>query len=254
MFKRNPRSWARMILEFFYPRGGWYRAASYVIHRLRRLPDPPHRISRGIAAGIFVCFTPFFGLHFLTAAILAWLMRGNILAAILATFFGNPLTFPIIAEISTDLGARMLGLPIEMHLPQIMAAFGNAMGDLAHNFKAMFTDDVAEWRRLGHFLHFVILPYTVGGIIPGIITAGFFYMLSRPAISAYQKRRIKKLKARYSRRMAEHAARAEALARKERATQEAREVRAGLTPATKPDKLAEPDSEKDSVQDTRKTP
>ena len=211
MFKRNPRTWARMFLEFFYPRGGWYRAAGYVIHRLRRLPDPPHRISRGIAAGVFVCFTPFFGLHFVTAALLAWIIRGNILAAILATFFGNPLTFPIIAELSTDLGSRMLGLPIEMHLPQIMAAFGNAMSDLAHNFQAMFTDDVAHWGRLRHFLYYVIYPYMIGGIIPGIITAAFFYMLSRPAITAYQKRRIKRLKARYGKRLAEHAAMAEKL-------------------------------------------
>lgn len=209
MFKRNPRTWARMFIEFFYPRGGWYRAASYVIHRLRRLPDPPHRISRGIAAGIYVCFTPFFGMHFVTASILAWIIRGNILAALLATFFGNPLTFPIIAELSTDLGSRMLGLPVEMHLPQIMTAFGNAMSDIAYNFRAIFTDDVAHWGRLRHFIHFVIVPYTVGGIIPGIITAGFFYMLSRPAITAYQKRRIRKLKDRYAKRMAERAALAE---------------------------------------------
>lgn len=212
MFKRNPRTWARMFVEFFYPRGGWYRAAGYVIHRLRRLPDPPHRISRGIAAGIFVCFTPFFGLHFVSAALIAWIIRGNILAAILATFFGNPLTFPIIAELSTDLGSRMLGLPVEMHLPQIMTAFGNAVSDLVHNFKAMFTDDVAHWGRLRHFLYYVIYPYTIGGIIPGIITASFFYMLSRPAITAYQKRRIKRLKARYGKRLAEHAALAEELA------------------------------------------
>ncbi|PID35058.1 MAG: hypothetical protein CR964_01765, partial [Rhodobacterales bacterium] len=38
MFKRNPRSYLRIIAEFFYPRGGWYRAAGYVLHRLRRLP------------------------------------------------------------------------------------------------------------------------------------------------------------------------------------------------------------------------
>ena len=100
MFKRREtRSWLRAIAEFFYPRGGWRRAASYVGHRLRRLPDPPHRIARGIAAGVFVCFTPFFGLHFFMAAILAFLMQGNIVAALLATFFGNPLTFPFIAAI-----------------------------------------------------------------------------------------------------------------------------------------------------------
>ncbi len=201
-------------MEFFYPRGGWYRAAGYVLHRLRRLPDPPERIARGIAAGVFVCFTPFFGLHFVSAAILAWILRGNILAAILATFFGNPLTFPIIAEVATDLGSRMLGLPDNMHLPQIAAAFGNAMTTLLWNLRALFTDDQANWAELGHFLHRVIVPYLVGGLVPGIVTALFFYVISRAAITAYQKRRVKKLKARYARRMAERAAHAREAARR----------------------------------------
>jgi hypothetical protein len=63
--RRTPRSYVQIVGEAFYPRGGWTRAAWYVAHRLRRLPDPAHRISRGIFAGVFVSFTPFYGLHFL---------------------------------------------------------------------------------------------------------------------------------------------------------------------------------------------
>ena len=97
MFKRRtPKSYLRMLADWVYPKGGWGRAISYVLHRLRRLPDPPHRIARGVAAGVFVCYTPFFGLHFFLAAFLAFLMQGNIVAALLATFFGNPVTFPLI--------------------------------------------------------------------------------------------------------------------------------------------------------------
>ena len=72
MFKRRtPKSYLRMLADWVYPKGGWGRAISYVLHRLRRLPDPPHRIARGVAAGVFVCYTPFFGLHFFLAAFLA---------------------------------------------------------------------------------------------------------------------------------------------------------------------------------------
>lgn len=205
MFKRKPRSYLRMFAEWFYPRGGWYRAARYVIHRLRRLPDPAHRISRGIAAGVFVCFTPFFGLHFLTAAILAVILRGNILAALLATFVGNPLTFPVIAEISTSLGSRMLGLPMDMHLPQIMQAFSHALGDLWHNIRAIVTDDVANWDGIRRFWRRVMFPYLIGGIGPGTLAGVAAYVLSRPVITAYQKRRIRKLKARYEKRLADRA-------------------------------------------------
>src|SRR6056297_3944816 len=98
--RRTPKSWLQFIAEAFWPRGGWTRATRYVVHRLRRLPDPAHKISRGIAAGVFACFTPFFGLHFVIATALAFVLRGNLMAALLATFFGNPLTFPIIAAVS----------------------------------------------------------------------------------------------------------------------------------------------------------
>ncbi len=210
MFKRNPRSYARTVLEFFYPRGGWYRAAVYVVHRIRRLPDPAHRIARGIAAGVFVCWTPFFGMHFVTAALITWVIRGNILASILATFVGNPLTFPIIAEVSLDLGSKILGLPINMHLPQVIEAFWAVMRDLWQNFTALFSPRHADWRGMHHFMNRVILPYVVGGFFPGLVSAFVAYYLSAPLITAYQKRRVMRLKKRYEKRMAERAARADA--------------------------------------------
>ena len=62
--RRTPKTFGRAFIETFYPRGGWGRAVRYVVHRLRRLPDPAYKISRGIAAGVFTSFTPFFGFHF----------------------------------------------------------------------------------------------------------------------------------------------------------------------------------------------
>ncbi|MEO0946532.1 MAG: DUF2062 domain-containing protein, partial [Pseudomonadota bacterium] len=78
--RRNPKPFLRAVWEFFWPRGGWARAFHYVKHRVRRLPDRPERIARGIWAGVFTTFTPFYGMHFVTAALVAYLMRGNILA------------------------------------------------------------------------------------------------------------------------------------------------------------------------------
>lgn len=201
MFKRNQRSYLRIIAEFFYPRGGWYRASRYVIHRLRRLPDPAHRISRGIAAGIFASFTPFYGLHFLTAAILAWIVRGNILAALLATFVGNPLTFPLIAELSVNLGNAILGQPANVHLPEIFSQFAGATNDIWSNAKAIFSGGGADWSRFSRFADQVFLPYLIGCIGPGLIAAAMGYILSNPLIHAYQRRRINKLKERYEKRL-----------------------------------------------------
>ncbi|MFC2969916.1 DUF2062 domain-containing protein [Acidimangrovimonas pyrenivorans] len=191
--RRSKRSWAQAIGHAIYPRGGWIRAVSYIIHRLRRLPDKPHRIARGIAAGIVVSFTPFFGFHFVIAVCLAWLMRGNMVAALLATFVGNPLTFPLIMTVSVELGSRILHLPGGMPLHSIVDAFAGASVELWDNLLALFTAEAPHWDNLIRFFHRVFWPYFIGGLGPGIVAALAGYYLSLPVIGAYQKRRQKKL-------------------------------------------------------------
>ena len=194
--RRDRRPIWRIILEFFWPRGGWGRAAQYVKHRLRRLPDTPEKISRGIWAGVFVCFTPLYGLHFVTAAIIAKLMRGNILASLLATFFGNFFTFPIIAAVSLRLGHWMLG---ERYRPQswhyLWDEITGALSELWRNLRALFTSADAHWGHLQMFYDEIFFPYLVGGIIPGVVTATICYYLVLPLIHAYQNRRRKQLRA-----------------------------------------------------------
>lgn len=210
MFKRRtPKSYLQIVGEAFWPRGGWRRASIYVVHRLRRLPDPAHRISRGIFAGVFVSFTPFYGLHFLTAWLVAWVLRGNILAALLATFFGNPITFPIIATVSVELGSWMLGLP-PVPLHKVVNSFSLASVELWSNFTALFSPRAADWSHLGDFFRYVFLPYLVGGIVPGIVMGMIAYYASYPLILSYQRGRIHRLKERFEkRRRAIEAARAE---------------------------------------------
>lgn len=166
------------------------RAAQYVQHRMRRLPGTPEQIARGIFAGAFTVFSPYFGLHFIIAAVIARVMRGSIIASLLATFLGNPLTYVPIAIISLNLGHFLLGTrPTGEVNENLFARFGNAAGDLWHNFVSIFTDDVANWHELKVFWDTVVWPWTVGGIIPGLIAGVAAYYLSVPVIRAYQKRR-----------------------------------------------------------------
>ncbi len=230
MFKRRTRlTTLQAAAQFFYPRGGWTRAFSYTIHRLRRLPDRPHRIARGIFAGIFVSFSPLFGFHFVLAALVAWAIRGNILASLIATFFGNPITFPIIMSISVELGNWMLGQPGGMQIPQVVAAFSRASVELWHNITSLFTDEVAHWTSLGRFFWRVFLPYLIGGLIPGLIAGIAGYYLSLPLIGAYQKRRAKKIRARFDQVRADIAHRVEEEAARVAAEQRTREGSAVAT-------------------------
>ena len=83
-------TWAKWALHQIYPKGGLRRAWSYLWHRLRRLPDPPHRIARGVFVGTFANFPPIFGIQMPVAALLAWAVRGNVWAALLGTVFVEP--------------------------------------------------------------------------------------------------------------------------------------------------------------------
>lgn len=196
--RRSRRSPIEVLAAIFYPKGGWRRAANYTLHRLRRLPDTPDRIARGIAAGVFVCFTPMFGLHFILAAMIAVMLRGNILAALIATFFGNPITFPIIISMSVELGNWALGQPPGMQLPQIAAAFGRAMAELWENALALISGAPMRWDRGEVFFFRVFLPYTIGGVVPGVITSFVIYSLALPLITAYQRNRRQALRKRFA--------------------------------------------------------
>ena len=188
-------------MEFFWPRGGWARAARYIQHRLHRLPDPPHRIARGIFAGVMVTFSPLFGFHFLLAAGAAWVMRGNILAALLATFVGNPLTFVPIGVVSLQLGHFLMGrhAPFGHEVQRSLGGkFVDAGRDLQHNIWSIFTGESADWSHLTLFYDEVFLPYLVGGIVAGLIAGTIAYYLALPVIQAYQNRRKGALKAKWA--------------------------------------------------------
>ncbi|WP_217438614.1 DUF2062 domain-containing protein [Fertoeibacter niger] len=192
--------------EFVYPTGGFRRATQYIVHRMRRLPDKPHKIARGVFAGTFVNFPPIFGVQALSAIALAWVMRGNILAAVLCTFLSNPITTPIIAVGSLELGYWMLGRDESLTFLSIVAAFGDAGGELWRNFKAMFTDAPTEWGSLAEFWRRVYFPYLVGSIIPGLIISTMAYYITIPLANAYQKLRDKKLRDRIDARRKSKAA------------------------------------------------
>ncbi|MGD9295105.1 MAG: DUF2062 domain-containing protein [Roseobacter sp.] len=209
--RRDPKSWPRAVLDFLWPRGGWTRAFHYVKHRMRRLPDSPERIARGIFAGVFASFTPFYGFHFFIAAGLAFLMRGNVIAALMGTFFGNPLTYVPIGVAALSTGHWVLGDVLDERVHRsFVGKFADAGADLKDNFWAIFTDAQADWTRLEVFYDEIFFPYLIGGIISGIFFGTICYYLSVPVIRVYQKRRKGMLKAKLAAIKAKAAAKAEA--------------------------------------------
>jgi uncharacterized protein len=191
VFKRrnHPPLWTR-LREAVLPQRGWWRSLEYLGHRMRRLPDSPHRISLGFAAGVFASFTPFFGVHLLLAMALARLVRGNIVSSLIGTLVGNPLTFPLIAWISLGLGRAILGYGASGEdFARVSDAFANALGGLWSSLWALVGHGESQWGRLVPFFHYILWPYFLGGLLPGLAAAAASYLLLRPLVAAYQARR-----------------------------------------------------------------
>jgi hypothetical protein len=185
------------LRESLMPRKGMWRGMGYIGKRMRRLPDSPHRIALGFACGAFISFTPFFGFHFLLAALLAWILRGNVLAGIFGTVVGNPLTFPLISVSSLWLGRWMLGRTHGgSEFEKVSHAFAEGFNAIWGTVKSWFGHGPSMLDGLLMFLDDILLPYLIGGIIPGLVTAALCYWLIGPIVAAYQERRRRRLELR----------------------------------------------------------
>lgn len=172
MFKRRePLPIVHRVRDFVWPRSGWRRASLYVAHRLSRLPGPPYRIAAGFACGAAVSFTPFMGFHFLLAALLSLLVRGNVIASAIGTAVGNPWTFPFIWLWTYSLGQWLLGGSTYYRLPEHLSM---------HYIFDHFTD--------------VFWPMAVGGFPTAVVAWIAFFWPSRAVVAHYQRRRRKRLR------------------------------------------------------------
>jgi uncharacterized protein (DUF2062 family) len=207
VFKRRdkPPLHAR-LREWLYPRRGWRRGIEYLGHRVRRLPDTPHRVALGFSCGVFMSFTPLFGLHIVGAMALAWLIRGNVVASVLGQFVGNPLTLPIIAAISLGLGRKILGHGVSGRDPsRLQDAFVQFFSGLGESVGSLVGLGQARWHILLPFWHEIVWPYLVGGLLPGLAASVLGYYLVRPLIAAHQARRRARMLERARQRLAQAA-------------------------------------------------
>lgn len=197
VFKRRDKlTPLRWLARWFWPQGGWSRAAKYLHLRLHRLPDTPHKIARGVFAGVFTVFSPFYGLHFIVAFLIAKLLRGNVIAALVATFVGNPLTYVPIGIVSLKMGHFMLGTEFDhANERSFVGKSYDALRELWGNILSIVSGKEAEWAGIYRFLQEIFLPYLVGGILPGLVAGLAAYYVTLPMVAAFQLRRRKKLKA-----------------------------------------------------------
>ncbi|MBI3810595.1 MAG: DUF2062 domain-containing protein [Nitrospirae bacterium] len=79
------------------------------IKAMLHMGENPHRIATAFSLGVFISFSPFIGLHFISAFFLAWALRLNPVPVVLGTLVNNPWTFAPIFGTSLWLGIKIYG-------------------------------------------------------------------------------------------------------------------------------------------------
>jgi uncharacterized protein (DUF2062 family) len=176
--RRESESFLERMRVHLWPRRSWNRSSRYVVYRLRRLSDTPHAVALGFAIGVFTAITPFLGTHMVMAALLAWVIGGSVVAALLGTFVGNPLTYPLFWYSTYEVGNLMLG--------------GSAAKESIDLSAGVFQSSILQ-------LWPILKPMSLGSIPVGILLAALSYVLVRPMVEAYKNRRRRELQLRSGR-------------------------------------------------------
>jgi uncharacterized protein (DUF2062 family) len=113
------------------------------------LDSHPGHIAAGFAVGVFISFTPFFGLHTPLAIALAFLFRLNKLTCITGAWINTPLTVVPTLAASYKLGRFLRGKPV------------NEL-----TFKGL------EWQHLKPYAKSLLLGSSIIGFVAAV--AGYF--------------------------------------------------------------------------------
>jgi uncharacterized protein (DUF2062 family) len=176
--RREAESFLERMRVHLWPRRSWTRSSRYVVFRLRRLSDTPHAVALGFAIGVFTAVTPFLGTHMVMAALFAWTIGGSVVAALLGTFIGNPITYPLFWYSTYEVGNLMLrGEAAKQPIDLSGGIFQSSLDQL--------------WP--------ILKPMTLGSIPVGLLLAGLSYLLVRPMVEAYKHRRRRQLELRSAR-------------------------------------------------------
>lgn len=197
--RRKQRSVLARSREFVWPRAGVVRSTKYLGYRLRRMKGTPYSIACGAACGAAVSMLPLIGLHFFLGGLIAWVLKGNLIASAIGTAVGNPYTFPLIFWWGHTLGGWLMGQPPEptpdLDFLAFVSQFSNALGStifglVTLDFGYLRAEVVPRWRDS---IWPVWYPMFVGGL-PTAITAWIVvYFPLRRLIGGYQHRRRRRL-------------------------------------------------------------
>ncbi|HUJ18281.1 MAG TPA: DUF2062 domain-containing protein [Nitrospirota bacterium] len=142
----------------------------YVRDRIRRifkLDDSPSQMAAAFALGVFIGFSPTFGLHTISCLLLAWLFRLSKLVVFTGALINNPWTVVPLYGFCLWFGLKITGADI--------AAPVIAWNELT-------------FRNAYEVLMPYLWPFVAGTVIIGAVAAGVAYVVIYWAVIRYRKR------------------------------------------------------------------
>jgi uncharacterized protein (DUF2062 family) len=141
--------------------------------KLLAIRDTPEAIAGGVAIGIFIGFTPLFGLKTVLTIFFAWLTGSNIIAAVLASAAHDVLLplMPVIFRWEYEVGYWLLSQP--HHLPPSLTKL-RWEGHSWRNWTTFFT---------------VGKPLLVGSIVCSAPFALLSYFFTQRLVARHQRKK-----------------------------------------------------------------
>jgi uncharacterized protein (DUF2062 family) len=82
-----------------------------LLKQVLHLQESPHRTALAFAVGIFIAFSPTYGLHTLSVIFCAWAFRLNFIAVLVGSLINNPWTLVPILGATFWTGFQLFGAP-----------------------------------------------------------------------------------------------------------------------------------------------
>jgi uncharacterized protein len=143
------------------------RMTQQILH----LGDSPRRTALAFAIGVFIAFSPLYGLHTISVLVCAWAFRLNVVAMLAGSLINNPWTLLPILGTTMWVGLRLMPVgtatPLAIDTPPPLA-----WGD--------FTVQML-WHQLQPFF----FPFVVGATVLGIVCSLIAYPLLLFGIRRY---------------------------------------------------------------------
>lgn len=146
------------------------RRAKLVYYRILRLEDPPERIARGAAIGVFMGVLPTFGLGALLSLAAAFALKANKAAAILGSLIMNPLTAPFFWALSAFVGSFLL----------------------QENYSSIYANIKDEGLVTGAGWAYAV--FLIGNAIVTVLTTAVSYYIVKHTVIRHRRRKAEKLR------------------------------------------------------------